>query len=76
LWSASAWRCREEFSSEFAWEFLKDKGRKEKMKTLKKSVVCLFLLALALAVLPGCRTAHGFGEDLENAGQSIQNSVQ
>jgi predicted small secreted protein len=45
------------------------------MKTLKKSVLCLFLLALALAVLPGCQTAHGFGEDLENAGQSIQNSV-
>lgn len=44
------------------------------MKTFK-FIVCLFLLGLGLAVLPGCQTAHGFGEDMENAGQSIQDSV-
>ena len=42
------------------------------MKTFKKSIVCLFLLALALAALPGCQTAHGFGEDMEKAGDKIQ----
>ena len=46
------------------------------MKTFKKSMICLFLLALGLMVLPGCHTAHGFGEDLESAGQSIQGNTE
>jgi len=42
------------------------------MKILKKTVFCLLLAAATLTIFSGCRTAHGFGEDMENAGQSIQ----
>jgi predicted small secreted protein len=46
------------------------------MKKLKSTVVCLFLLALSVAAFSGCRTAHGFGEDMENAGESIQGGTK
>ena len=42
------------------------------MKALKKTMVCLLLAIASVAAFSGCRTAHGFGEDMENAGQSIQ----
>ena len=42
------------------------------MKALKRMAVCLILLALSVAAFSGCQTAHGFGEDIENAGESIQ----
>jgi len=42
--------------------------------TLKKTLLCLLLAVASLATFTGCRTAHGFGEDMENAGQSIQNT--
>ena len=42
------------------------------MKLLTKTVLGLWLAALGLALVSGCRTAHGFGEDMENAGQKIQ----
>jgi predicted small secreted protein len=45
------------------------------MKAVKKIVVCLFLVALSVAAFSGCRTAHGFGEDMENAGESIQHGT-
>jgi len=36
----------------------------------------MMLLALvigaAAATFTGCRTAHGFGEDMQNAGEAIQ----
>jgi predicted small secreted protein len=47
-------------------------NREEKMKAAKRIVVCLFLAALSVAALSGCHTAQGFGEDMESAGQSIQ----
>ncbi|MEO0509481.1 MAG: entericidin A/B family lipoprotein [Verrucomicrobiota bacterium] len=31
-------------------------------------------LSLSLIVLTGCNTVKGFGEDLERAGQSLQNT--
>lgn len=37
-----------------------------------KLIVMAFLLSLGVTVFSGCRTAHGFGEDMENAGESIQ----
>ena len=45
------------------------------MKRLTKAIVCVFLLALGAAAISGCRTAHGFGEDMENAGESIQHGT-
>jgi predicted small secreted protein len=42
------------------------------MKVMKK---LLFLAVAAFALVTsftGCRTAHGAGEDLENAGEKIQ----
>jgi len=42
------------------------------MKIMKKSLICLFLMIASIAAFTGCHTAHGFGEDMENAGQSIQ----
>ena len=42
------------------------------MNKLKRMLLCLLLAALSQFVLSGCHTAHGFGEDMENAGQSIQ----
>jgi len=48
---------------------------KENMKTFKKTVLCLLLAAVSFVAF-GCHTAHGFGEDMENAGQSIQNNTQ
>lgn len=45
------------------------------MKTLKKTLFCLLLAIASVATFSGCRTAHGFGEDMENAGQSIQDNT-
>jgi len=44
------------------------------MKTIKTILLCSLLLG-ALTAFTGCRTAHGFGEDMEAAGQSIQDST-
>ena len=46
------------------------------MKTLTKSILCLYLLIVSAAVFTGCRTAHGFGEDMEKAGDSIQSGTK
>ena len=37
-----------------------------------KTLVLMLLLALSAMAFSGCRTAHGFGEDMENAGEKIQ----
>jgi predicted small secreted protein len=42
------------------------------MKTLKRTALCLLIAIVGQIVFTGCHTAHGFGEDMENAGQSIQ----
>jgi predicted small secreted protein len=44
------------------------------MKT--KLILLPLLLGLALTFFSGCRTAHGFGEDMENAGEKIQDQTQ
>jgi entericidin A len=51
------------------------KNRKVKMKTLKKLVACLVLLTFTAGVVTGCNTARGFGEDMESAGESIQDGT-
>ncbi len=37
---------------------------------MKKSVA--MLLALMMVALAGCNTVHGFGKDVEKAGEAIQ----
>jgi len=43
---------------------------------LKRYVTPLCLLALLALTSPGCRTAHGFGQDMEKAGESIQEGTK
>lgn len=40
---------------------------------IKRMVLTLFALAALICGVTGCHTAHGAGEDIESAGQSIQN---
>ena len=43
------------------------------MKNVKQAILCLLLAAVTgLTLLSGCHTAHGFGEDMESAGDTIQ----
>jgi predicted small secreted protein len=42
----------------------------------KRSVVLLCLTALLAIVGIGCNTAHGFGKDMEKAGESIQDGTK
>ena len=43
---------------------------------IKRIVVLLFVTAFLAIVGVGCNTAHGFGKDMENAGEGIQNSTK
>jgi len=45
------------------------------MKTLTKTILLAILLGLGLTTFSGCRTAHGFGEDMEKAGEKIQSGT-
>ena len=45
------------------------------MKTIRIMTRALLAVALSASVLlsvTGCRTAHGFGEDMERAGEKVQ----
>ncbi len=42
------------------------------MNKTKRMLLCLLLAVVGQFVFTGCHTAHGFGEDVESAGQSIQ----
>jgi predicted small secreted protein len=47
------------------------------MKIVIKRIVVLLLATAFLAIVGvGCRTAHGFGEDMQNAGESIQDGTK
>lgn len=37
-----------------------------------KTFLAVLLVAVAMNFVTGCRTAHGFGEDMEKAGDKIQ----
>jgi len=43
---------------------------------IKRIVVLVFVTTLLAVVGVGCNTAHGFGKDVENAGESIQNGTK
>jgi predicted small secreted protein len=46
------------------------------IQLLKRIVLLLSLSALVAFVSTGCNTAHGFGKDVSNAGQGIQNGTK
>lgn len=39
---------------------------------IKRFIMALFAMAVLVAAGTGCRTAHGAGEDMERAGEKIQ----
>jgi len=43
---------------------------------IKRIVVLLFVTTHLAIVGAGCNTAHGFGKDVQNAGQGIQNGTK
>jgi predicted small secreted protein len=43
---------------------------------ISRTVVLLFVAACLAIVGVGCNTAHGFGEDVQNAGEGIQNGTK
>jgi predicted small secreted protein len=43
---------------------------------IKRILVLLFVTSFLAIVGVGCNTAHGFGKDMENAGDSIQNGTK
>jgi predicted small secreted protein len=47
------------------------------MITFIKRVVVLLVVTLFLALVGvGCNTAHGFGKDVQNAGEGIQDGTK
>jgi len=46
------------------------------MAMFKKSIVAIFSVLVLSAVLSGCNTTRGVGEDVEAGGQAIQRSTQ
>ncbi|MGD0537238.1 MAG: entericidin A/B family lipoprotein [Verrucomicrobiota bacterium] len=50
---------------------------KAKQIALAQRFVLLFLATTLLAIVSiGCNTANGFGKDVENAGEGIQNGTK
>ena len=43
---------------------------------IKRIVVLLCITALLAIVGMGCNTAHGFGKDMEKAGEKIQDGTK
>ena len=49
----------------------------QSMITLFKRIVVLLCISALLAVVgTGCNTAHGFGKDMEKAGEKIQDGTK
>jgi predicted small secreted protein len=47
------------------------------MTTAFKRIVVLPCITTLLAIVGmGCNTAHGFGKDMQNAGEGIQNGTK
>jgi predicted small secreted protein len=43
---------------------------------IKRIVVLLFVTTFLAIVGAGCNTAHGFGKDVQDAGEGIQNGTK
>ena len=47
------------------------------MSTHFNRILVLLFVSILLAIVGfGCNTAHGFGKDMENAGEGIQNGTK
>ena len=47
------------------------------MITLIKRILVLLIVTTSLVIVgTGCNTAHGFGKDIENAGEGIQKGTK
>ena len=44
--------------------------------SFKRMVVLVCITAFLAIVGMGCQTAHGFGKDMQNAGEGIQNGTK
>ena len=49
---------------------------KNMITSLKSIVILLFAAALLAISSIGCHTAHGFGQDMEKAGEKIQDGTR
>lgn len=47
-----------------------------RMKTLTIKITSLSLLLIGALALSGCNTTEGVGEDMEQAGQAVQDAAQ
>ena len=45
------------------------------MKMFKRMMLCLLLAIVGQIVFTGCHTANGFGKDMEDAGEKIQDKT-
>jgi predicted small secreted protein len=45
-------------------------------RSIKRIAVLLFVSAFLAVIGVGCNTAHGFGKDVQNAGEGIQNGTK
>jgi len=45
------------------------------VKGMKKKIILMVIAAFCAAVLTGCHTLHGFGKDVENAGEAIERAA-
>lgn len=45
------------------------------MKIVKRTIIALLLAMVSQIVFTGCHTANGFGQDMQDAGQSIQDKT-
>jgi predicted small secreted protein len=48
---------------------------KPKKEMIKRVLFAVFIAAVLSIVGAGCHTAHGAGEDISNAGQTIQENT-
>lgn len=46
------------------------------IQMVKRIVIVVFASALVALISTGCNTANGFGKDVSNAGQGIQNGTK
>ncbi len=46
--------------------------QKNMINSIKRIVALLFVTTVLAFAATGCNTAHGFGKDMENAGDKIQ----
>lgn len=45
------------------------------MKTFKRTILCVLIAIVGQIVFTGCHTANGFGKDMQDAGEKIQDKT-